>query len=449
MIVVCWAVLIAHMADTHLGLRQYGLLWREEDLYRRFVEALELAVKEGVNAILISGDMFDRSKPPNQALRTVIQALSLPRSKGIPVYVVLGEHDLPKTRDIPPQFIVPGLKVLGTSTTPYYDVINVDGEEWWIAGISHRPPTRKGLQNLWDRIHEISRDVGRNSVLMMHQNLVNIFSLEPGIDINRLPKAFKYVAMGHIHKRWYTKEPIPLAYPGSLEIIKTDEIEEWRKNGKGFYLVDLSGDLPDINPVNIDVTPQIIVESRYPNHRRDVSLATQKIPEGRRAILHVRICIPAGVKAQPAAEVFDILRKVDREGRFYARISTVPCMPTSPGSLTGSLKSERLIKEEDVIAQLLSGGREADSESLRIAKIVVKLKNEASEGRHADSITPLIEELLSAELFWRERVRLPSLLDVESALAPVEEVEAHRLVGGRRRMPKPGPGGGGLEKFIR
>ncbi len=443
-------MLIAHMADTHLGLRQYGLIWREEDFYNRFNEAIELAVREGVNAIVISGDMFDRAKPPNQALKAVIQALSLPRSKGVPVYAVLGEHDLPKTRDIPPQFIIPGLKVLGTSTTPYLDRLSVDGKEWWIAGISHRPPTKKGLRSLWGKIDEVSEKVGKNSLLMMHQNLTNIFSLEPGIDINKLPKVFKYVAMGHIHKRWYTKEPIPLAYPGSLEIVKADEIEEWRKKGKGFYLVDLSGDLPDIKPVNIDITPQLIIESKYPNHKRDVSLATQKIPKGKKAILHVKVCIPTKVKAQPATEVLEVLKNIDKEGRFYARVSTEPCELKPSSTLAGPHKLGELIREEDVIAGLLSGGKEVNSESIRIAKVIIKLKNEVSEGGRADSIAPLIEQLLTNELFWKERVRLPSLLDVESALAPVEKGESEQPAGIKRKHPEsPSSGKEGLEKFIK
>jgi len=438
------------MADTHLGLRQYGLVWREEDFYNRFKEAIELAVKEGVNAIVISGDMFDKAKPPNQALKTVIQALDQPRSKSIPVYAVLGEHDLPKVRDIPPQFIIPGLKVLGTSRTPYYDRLTVDGREWWIAGISHRPPTKKGLQNLWSKIEEISRKVSKNSVLMMHQNLTNIFPLEPGIEINRLPKIFKYVAMGHIHKRWYTKEPIPLAYPGSLEIVRADEIEDWRRKGKGFYLVDLSGDVPDIRPVDIDVTPQLVIKSKYPNHKRDVSLATQEIPEGKKAILHVKVCVPAKIRAQPATEVLEFLRKIDKEGRFYARVSTVPCELKPSGHLMGPHRLEELVREEDVIARLLSGGNGIDSESLRIAKIIVKLKNEVSEGGRADSIAPLIEQLLNNKLFWKDRVRLPSLLDVESALAPVEKGVSKQSVRTERKRPEPSSSSkGGLEKFIR
>ena len=443
-------MLVAHMADTHLGLRQYGLIWREEDFYNRFNEAVELAVRERVNAILISGDMFDRAKPPNQALRAVIQALSKPRSKGIPVYVVLGEHDLPKTRDIPPQFIIPGLKVLGTSTTPYYDRLSVDGREWWIAGISHRPPTRKGLQNLWSKINETSKKVSKNSILMMHQSLTNVFSLEPGIDLNKLPHVFKYVAMGHIHKRWFTKEPIAIAYPGSLEIVKADEIEEWRSKGKGFYLVDLSSDLPEIIPVNVEVTPQLIVKSRYPNHKRDVSLAFQKIPERKKAIMHVKVCIPSSVKAQPALEVLEVLKKMDREGRVYARISTEPCIAEGLKHGEAARKAENLIKEEEVIAKLLSGSNEVSSEALRIAKLMVQLKNEVSEGGGMDSIAPLIEEVLSNELFWRGKVRLPPMLEVESALSPIEGGRRMHESGSSKRSLKPVEvSEEGLERFLK
>ena len=68
-------MLIAHLADTHIGLRQYGLTWREEDIYERFREAIGVAVREGVDAILISGDMFDRARPPIRAIRVALDTL--------------------------------------------------------------------------------------------------------------------------------------------------------------------------------------------------------------------------------------------------------------------------------------------------------------------------------------------------------------------------------------
>jgi len=407
-------MLIAHMADIHLGLRQYGLLWREKDFYDRFREAIEQAVREGVDAILISGDMFDRARPPIQALKVAIEVLNLPTSKGIPVYAVLGEHDLPKIRDIPPQFILPNLKILGTSSTPSVDRIVVDGHEWFIAGISHIPPTSKGLRSLKEKLKEIEGKVRKRSVLMMHQNIVNVFPLESGLELSDMPQCFQYVAMGHIHRRWKSKGKPLIAYPGSIEIVRSDEIEEWKKNGKGFYLVDLSSDEPLLQNVDLEVTPQLTIDTKYPNHRRDAVLGYQEIPKKRRGILHINVCIPQGIKADPASEVVAALRSVDREGRVHLRISTYPCSSEAVSSGKAFL-SQHLLREEDIIAELI-GGEKPLPEAREMAEIIISMKKAISEGGEQSSLDPFIDKLLSYRSFWRGKIRLPPLLELEKAL---------------------------------
>jgi len=47
-----------------------------------------------------------------------------------------------------------------------------------------------------------------------------------------------------------------LAYAGSIEIMGRDEVSQWRSKGKGFYIVDLDGDEPEVHEVNVDVRPQ-------------------------------------------------------------------------------------------------------------------------------------------------------------------------------------------------
>ncbi len=416
-------MLIAHLADTHLGLRQYGLHWRERDFYERFKEAVEKAVREGVDVILISGDMFDRARPPINALKEAIDALKIARAKGVPVYAVLGEHDIPKVKDIPPQFVIEGLKILGTSTTPYIDRLTIDGREWFITGISHRPPTTKGLQSLRRKLAEVSAQVSKNSVLMMHQNISNVFSLEPGLDLTEIPKVFKYVAMGHIHKRWVSKEPPITAYPGSLEIVKSDEVEEWRMNGKGFYLVDLSGDEPLIHKIDLDVTPQDIVSSRYPNHRRDVMIALNKFPKGRRGILHVKVCMPRNVRADPSSEIYAILKQKGLVETIYARVALQPCRDTQ-GNEEGARPRDEEVDEEAIIASLL-GGNSPSPEAIRVAKSLVMLKNAIAEGKSIEDLEHLIESILSERALWSEKVRLPPLVEVAKALEPLGKASEH------------------------
>jgi DNA repair exonuclease SbcCD nuclease subunit len=88
--------LIAHLADLHLGYRQYNILEREGDFYEAFNEAVDLIIQEHVKIVLIAGDIFHSSRPPISALYCMKSNLEKLSSKGVKVYCVLGDHDLPR-----------------------------------------------------------------------------------------------------------------------------------------------------------------------------------------------------------------------------------------------------------------------------------------------------------------------------------------------------------------
>ena len=48
-----------HMADTHLGYRQYGLSERENDFFEVFDQAIEEVVHERPEFVIHSGDLFE------------------------------------------------------------------------------------------------------------------------------------------------------------------------------------------------------------------------------------------------------------------------------------------------------------------------------------------------------------------------------------------------------
>ena len=52
-----------------------------------------------------------------------------------------------------------------------------------------------------------------------------------------------------------------LAYPGSTEVWRSNELEGYKKNGKGFYLVDVGGDQPEIENINLKLPREFIKES--------------------------------------------------------------------------------------------------------------------------------------------------------------------------------------------
>jgi len=428
-------LLVAHLADTHLGLRQYGLTWREEDIYERFREAIEVAVKERVDAILISGDMFDRARPPIRAIRVAMDALEEPYRKGIPVYVILGEHDLPKVRDEPPQVLLRYAKLMGTYRTPDVDFLRIDGKEYVVAGVSHFPSRRKYLDMLRERMVAAASKVGgRKSVLMLHQNISNVFGFEEGIDLSDIPKVFTYVAMGHIHMRKVLKTPhgVTVAYPGSIEILRSDEVKVWEEEGKGFYLVDLSGDEPTVSKVDLDVTPQAVVEANHPSHVPPVEDALRKLlralKPGRRGILHVRIRMRADVQADPASQIRELIRR--RAGdTIYVRVSVERIAPDLMRAGRQALSMGEMVDEVSIVASVISPGNPGPT-AVKVARSIVKLKNVLA-GIEAGDVESAVEAILSERDFWRPKVKTADEIPPSSITL-------------RRSRPK-----GGLDAFLR
>ena len=81
----------AHMADVHLGAASDPALKKLE------VETLERAIKiceqEGVDFIIISGDLFHVNIPDLAVVRDSVRVLMRIVATGRKIYVVYGSHD--------------------------------------------------------------------------------------------------------------------------------------------------------------------------------------------------------------------------------------------------------------------------------------------------------------------------------------------------------------------
>lgn len=253
---------IAHLSDTHLGYMQYNLENREQDFYDVFNEVIDKILEEHVKIVIHSGDFFHTPRPPIKALKVAQDGLLKLKEKGIDVIVIPGGHDTLRRRGLPPLSLYErfGVKVLQGDN--FYVKIN----DICIVGMRHypklywsNPELQKMLQNF---SLFVERSECRKKILMMHQGLYPYMVHGYELALEKLPRNFNYYAMGHLHKRIIVPygEGI-LAYPGSTEIVEMSEIEEYEKNGKGFYLVDLSGDIPEIEKINLDhIRPQFVVD---------------------------------------------------------------------------------------------------------------------------------------------------------------------------------------------
>jgi len=72
----------AHLADSHLGYRQYGLLERENDFYEVFDKTIDKIIESDVDFVIHSGDLFEIAKPSPEAIFGFQQSfLKIKRSK--------------------------------------------------------------------------------------------------------------------------------------------------------------------------------------------------------------------------------------------------------------------------------------------------------------------------------------------------------------------------------
>ena len=268
----------AHLADTHLGYRQFGLYEREKDFYEVFEKITDKIIEEKVDFVIHSGDLFDNSRPSPLALLTFQKCLIKLKNANIPVYAIAGNHDsVLRKGAIPPQVLFKkfGLKVISPINTNYMY------EDVFIAGLPYYSSSQ--YKNLKNKLSDLSKKAANHekSILVLHQGIDKYFNLQYELEIGDVPDNFTYYAMGHLHN--FINDDFgegKLVYPGSSEVWKTSELEDYRKNGKGFVIVDLDCKKPSIDRIKIDIPREFIERTLdYNNLASEIEAIKQTIKD--------------------------------------------------------------------------------------------------------------------------------------------------------------------------
>ncbi len=83
---------LLHLGDLHIG-KSMGEFSLIEDQKFILEQILNIAQEEGVNAILIAGDVYDKAIPSEQAVRVFNDFLCALAAKKIKTFVISGNHD--------------------------------------------------------------------------------------------------------------------------------------------------------------------------------------------------------------------------------------------------------------------------------------------------------------------------------------------------------------------
>ncbi|PWV37429.1 MAG: hypothetical protein DJ555_02300 [Desulfurococcaceae archaeon] len=259
---------ILHISDTHLGARPRGSIERERDIYDVFIEIIDIAIENKVDAVIHAGDMFHSAELFPAPYIYAIAGLDRLRQAGIAFYIVAGNHDAAKpTRNSPLELLgkLGHAKVLSDHEEPGFDkIVGRSGDVVEIHGYSY-----KALDHLLSQ----GSKPRPGSILLAHVRLCDAWSQRYGRDqsicssekdsiptIQRLPKGFSYYALGDLHKSWRNiYEGSPIIYPGSPEAISRDDYEE----RKVVFLVEIDRGRVDVKEIPLKkVRPWINIEAR-------------------------------------------------------------------------------------------------------------------------------------------------------------------------------------------
>lgn len=233
------SIKILHCADLHLDktfdfARHEQSLKRREDLQQSFSRIVDYALKHKPDLFLVAGDVFDRVNPSNDALVFLTHKIRTLRDAGIHVYLIAGNHDIPKTGmkkatalDI---FDKAGLcKVFSDTEKLQKDLLTINNQKVYISGKSF-DPLRERESPLKGQAISAEGDI---NILVLHasfhesgpQNDLPAAMQQHPITPEEIPSFIHYVALGHIHKPFLFKLASGgyMGNPGSIEMISLNE----------------------------------------------------------------------------------------------------------------------------------------------------------------------------------------------------------------------------------
>ena len=223
------------MGDCHLGSWRYPEL--QELNMKSFSKAIDFAIKEEVDMVLIAGDIFDSAYPPIEILKTSFREFKRLYDAEIPCFIIAGSHD----------YSVSGKTFLDVLEHAGFckNVYNAEERDEKIVlqpsilgkyAIYGYPGMKSGLEVKGLRKTILQDSPGFFKIFMLHTALKEAIGDLPMdcISLNELPKA-DYYALGHLHIEFGRDNA---AYSGPIFPNNFEELEEL-EHGR-FQLIEIN-----------------------------------------------------------------------------------------------------------------------------------------------------------------------------------------------------------------
>jgi DNA repair protein SbcD/Mre11 len=304
-----------HIADLHLGNRQYQLDERFNDFYLAFDRIADEAIHRHVEFVLIAGDIFHKRAIDAITLYQATHVFERLREAGISVLAIEGNHDKAYYSDGSTSWLSflawrSGIHLLSPAyadgrlhfqpqeaydSRGSFDLpgtgIRVYGIPW--AGAQTARIIQWAADALTATRAEEEMQGIRYRILMLHTGIEgivpNLHGLPTAEQFEPLRGLIDYIALGHVHKPYTIDEW--LYNPGSLETVSAEEIT-WPERGYYFATIDL------------DTAPK-------PQHHAEL-IATKRRPFLRKTFLVDGITDPASFEARYTEFVDRLQRDIDK-----------------------------------------------------------------------------------------------------------------------------------------
>lgn len=244
---------LAHIADPHLGIRQYhrqtstGINQREADIAQAFRTAIDGVIEARPDAVVFAGDLFHSVRPTNAAIVFAFRQLqrlreALPKA---PMVLIAGNHDTPRsveTGSILRLFEELGVDVAADEARrlvyPHLD-LSVLAVPHGVVRAAGRPLLRPDGPEKYQMLAIHAEVEGEYP---MHRGAAEY----GGTAIDRADlhlEDWTYVALGHYHTQHQVDRRA--WYAGSLEYVGPNlwgelaDDADHGSHGKGWLLVDL------------------------------------------------------------------------------------------------------------------------------------------------------------------------------------------------------------------
>ena len=354
-------MLFSHISDMHLGLQQYGLEEREQDIYDSFNQAIDISIKDHVDFVIFAGDIFHTPNPSGTAILQMANALKRLKENSIESFFILGEHDISRMRATPVPYVYHNLqfsKYVGDGKPVYHKDVMIVGFD------KIRKNELEQFEEKFRELDTLAKQHNGHKILVLHQGVTEINQFAGELNSSDLPKNFTYYAMGHLHDKsvkQFDQLGGPLVYPGSTEMTSSEGIKETEK---GFFEVDISSQEAKPNWIKLDTRPQFSTKIEAEDLDTSISEVLEKI---------------SSLNKKPVIEIKIIGKDIERD-IVQTKISQV-----IPKTLHCSWK---MLQSEDSSSVLLNRPARINEELFKLA--VNALKSEKLANFAVNDLLPLL-----------------------------------------------------------